>query len=197
MIASRVSRRQRRRRPSRAHAVLVSGERVGQAVVLFTNSGLASADHVLQRDLLQAIFGAAGLAAVLALLTGLAMARRITRPVERIIAGTRAMGRGERTARVGDVAAPGELRELATAFDQMADTLDRQEQLRRDLIADLAHELRTLGRGPAGRATRRCSTGSPSRPRTSWRRCGTRCCGWPAWSVTCRPWPPPTPPRCS
>jgi signal transduction histidine kinase len=53
------------------------------------------------------------------------------------------MGRGERTARVGDVAAPGELRELATAFDQMADTRDRQDQLRRDLVADVAHELRT------------------------------------------------------
>jgi signal transduction histidine kinase len=53
------------------------------------------------------------------------------------------MGSGERTARVGQVASSGELRELATAFDQMADTLDRQEQLRRDLVADVAHELRT------------------------------------------------------
>jgi two-component system sensor histidine kinase BaeS len=129
--------------PEQSAPVTISGERVGQAVVRFTNSGLASADHVLQTDLLQAIFGAAGLAAVLALLTGLAMARRITRPVERIIAVTRAMGRGERAARVGHIAAPGELRELATAFDQMADTRDRQDQLRRDLVADVAHELRT------------------------------------------------------
>jgi signal transduction histidine kinase len=121
----------------------VGGTRVGQTVVRFTNSGLASADRALQSDLLQAIFGAAGLAAVLALITGLAMARRITRPVERIIAVTRAMSRGERTARVGDIVAPGELRELATAFDQMADTRDRQDQLRRDLVADVAHELRT------------------------------------------------------
>jgi signal transduction histidine kinase len=29
------------------------------------------------------------------------------------------------------------------AFDQMAATLDRQDQLRRDLVADVAHELRT------------------------------------------------------
>ena len=129
--------------PEQTAAVQVGGTRVGQIIVRFTNSGLASADHALQSDLLQAIFGAAGLAAVVALLTGLAMARRITRPVERIIAVTRAMGRGERTARVGDVAAPGELRELATAFDQMADTRDRQDQLRRDLVADVAHELRT------------------------------------------------------
>jgi signal transduction histidine kinase len=123
--------------------IVVRGERSGQAYVRFTGSGLASADHALQTALLQAIAGAAGLAALLAMLTGLAVARRITRPVERIIAVTRAMGRGERTARVGQVTAPGELRELATAFDQMADTLDRQEQLRRDLVADVSHELRT------------------------------------------------------
>jgi two-component system, OmpR family, sensor histidine kinase BaeS len=129
--------------PQRSAAVVARGQSAGEVVVRFTNSGLASADHALRSDLLQAIFGAAGLAAVLALFTGLAVARRITRPVERIIAVTRAMGRGERAARVGDIAAPGELRELATAFDQMADSRDRQDQLRRDLVADVAHELRT------------------------------------------------------
>lgn len=54
------------------------------------------------------------------------------------------MGRGDRRARVGDVpGAPAELCELAVTFDQMADTLVAQEQLRRDLVADVAHELRT------------------------------------------------------
>jgi two-component system, OmpR family, sensor histidine kinase BaeS len=123
--------------------VLARGQRVGEASVRFTGSGLASADDALEADLLRAIAGAAGLAALLAMLTGLAVARRITRPVEKIIEVTRAMGRGERSTRVGRVTAPAELRELATAFDQMADTLDRQEQLRRDLVADVAHELRT------------------------------------------------------
>jgi two-component system sensor histidine kinase BaeS len=123
--------------------IMVRGERVGETGIRFTGRGLASADHALEIDLLRAIAGAAGLAALLAMLTGLGVSRRITRPVEQIIAVTRAVGRGQRTARVGTVTAPGELRELATAFDQMADTMDRQEQLRRDLVADVAHELRT------------------------------------------------------
>jgi signal transduction histidine kinase len=121
----------------------VRGVPVGKAMVRFTGAGLGQADHSLQLALLRAIAGTAGLAALAALLTGLAVARPITRPVTRIIAVTRAMGRGDRTARVGPIKAPGELRELATAFDQMADALDRQEQLRRDLVADVAHELRT------------------------------------------------------
>jgi signal transduction histidine kinase len=130
-------------RPQSSAAIIVHGERVGQAVVRFTGSGLGGADQVLQTALLRAIAGAAGLAALLALVTGLAIARRITRPVERLIAVTRAVGRGDRAARVGGIRAPRELSELATAFDQMADTLDREEQLRRDLVADVAHELRT------------------------------------------------------
>ena len=129
--------------PQLTRPVVVHGQRVGVAVVRFTGSGLAAANHTLQTALLRAIAGAAGLAAVLALLTGLAVARRITRPVGELIAVTRAMGRGDRTARVGQIPAPGELRELATAFNQMANTLDRQEQLRRALVADVANELRT------------------------------------------------------
>ena len=129
--------------PQLSKAVVVDGQRVGVAVVRFTGTGLAAASNTLQTALLRAIAGAAGLAAVLALLTGLGVARRITRPVGKLIAVTRAMGRGNRSARVGPIPAPGELRELATAFDQMADTLDRQEQLRRALVADVAHELRT------------------------------------------------------
>ncbi len=116
---------------------------MGEADIQFTGAGLASADHALRADLLRATAEPAGLAALLATVTGLAVARRITLPVERIIAVTRAMGRRQRTARVGQVTTPGELRELAAAFDQMADTLDRQDKLRRDLVADVAHELRT------------------------------------------------------
>ena len=129
--------------PATGAPIVVRGERAGRADVRFTGSGLASADHALRTALLRAIFGAAGLAALLALLTGLAMARRITRPVERIIAVTRRMASGQRAVRVGPLTGPGEVRELAAAFDQMADTMDRQEQLRRDLVADVAHELRT------------------------------------------------------
>jgi two-component system, OmpR family, sensor histidine kinase BaeS len=123
--------------------VVARGHPVGEAVVGFTKAGLSSTNGALLTDLLQAILGAAGIAALLALLAGLALARRLTRPVERMITVTHAMERGERTARVGPITAPPELRDLGTAFDRMADTMDRQEQLRRDLVADVAHELRT------------------------------------------------------
>ena len=49
---------------------------------------------------------------------------------------------GRRDTRV-DADGPGELRTLAEAFNEMADQLDREDRLRRNLVADVAHELRT------------------------------------------------------
>jgi signal transduction histidine kinase len=123
--------------------VLVRGRREGSVFVKLTASGLGGADAVLRTALLRAIAGAAGLAALLALVTGLGVARRITRPVARLIAVTQAMASGDRSARAGEIRAPGELRELAVAFDHMADTLDYEDKIRRDLVASVTHELRT------------------------------------------------------
>lgn len=129
--------------PQTTVPVEAGGRPVGEVRVRFTGAGFLAADRSLQAALFSAIAGAAGLAAVLALVAGLGVAQRITRPVGRLIAVARAMGAGDRAARVGPVRAPGELRELAAAFDQMAAALDRHEQLRRDVVADVAHELRT------------------------------------------------------
>ena len=129
--------------PPASADVLVSGRKVGTVHVSLTSSGLGAADSILRDALLRAIAGTAGLAALLALLTGLGLSRRITRPVARLITVTRAMGSGDRSARAGEIRAPGELRELAAAFDHMADTLDYEDKIRRDLVASVAHELRT------------------------------------------------------
>jgi two-component system sensor histidine kinase BaeS len=128
--------------PRRQEAVVVRRQQIGRVIVRFSG-GLGSADQVLRTDLWRAIAGAAGLAALLALLVALVAARRITSPVARLIQVARAMGGGDWSARAGDVGGPGELRDLAAAFDQMAESLTRQEKVRRNLVADVAHELRT------------------------------------------------------
>jgi two-component system sensor histidine kinase BaeS len=123
--------------------VRLRGMTLGEALVRFSGSGLGGADRTLQSALLRAIATAAALAALVALITGIAIASRLSQPVAHIISVTRSRRAGERAARVGQVRGPAEIRELAMSFDQLADILDRQEQLRRDLVADVAHELRT------------------------------------------------------
>jgi two-component system, OmpR family, sensor histidine kinase BaeS len=124
--------------------LVLDGQRIGTLLVRFTGQGLTSSADNLRTSLVRAVIGAAGLAALLGLAAALLVSRRISRPVMRLIESARAMGGGDRHARVGEVpGAPAELRELAVTFDQMADALVTQEQLRRDLVADVAHELRT------------------------------------------------------
>jgi two-component system, OmpR family, sensor histidine kinase BaeS len=122
--------------------VIVGHRRVGTVAVRFRN-GISQADQQLRTEFWRAIAGAAGLAAVLALVVAIAMSRRITRPVVRLIDAADAVGAGDAAARVGSVRGPVELVDLAATFDKMADELARQEQLRRILVADVAHELRT------------------------------------------------------
>jgi two-component system, OmpR family, sensor histidine kinase BaeS len=122
--------------------VMVDGRRVGTVSVRF-RPGLGPVDGRLRAEFWHAIAGAAGLAALLALVVAIVVSRRLTRPVDRLIEVANAVGGGDRSARVGQLRGPTELVNLAETFDEMADTLDREEQLRRYLVADVAHELRT------------------------------------------------------
>jgi signal transduction histidine kinase len=86
----------------------------------------------------------AGLAA--ALLASLALTasvvRRVLAPVSVLTAGARALATGRLDARV-PVDRGDELGELASSFNSMAEALERNEAARRDLVSDVAHELRT------------------------------------------------------
>ena len=78
-----------------------------------------------------------------AVIAGIVFARRITRPVIALTGAARAMASGQHGVRVADVEAPGELGDLSRTFNHMADTLELEDHLRRVLVADVAHELRT------------------------------------------------------
>lgn len=89
------------------------------------------------------------LAAVVAILVALVMAwyvsGRISRPLVRLTEVTRSFAAGNRDARSlpADTTAPGELGELARAFDATAEDVARSERTRQRMAADVAHELRT------------------------------------------------------
>lgn len=70
------------------------------------------------------------------------LSRRVLGPVETLTVAVRQMERGDLTQRV-EARSGDEIGELARAFNAMAETIARDEQLRRDLVNDVAHELRT------------------------------------------------------
>jgi signal transduction histidine kinase len=75
------------------------------------------------------------------LLGGLAF-RRLGTPFADIMSATDAIARGDLSVRLRENI-PGELGSLARRFNNMTAELERAEQQRRNLTADIAHELRT------------------------------------------------------
>ena len=82
---------------------------------------------------------ASGVAAVL---LSLVLSRRILGPVEALTAAARRMEGGDLEQRV-EVQSRDEIGELAQAFNSMAEGLSHLERLRRNMVTDVAHELRT------------------------------------------------------
>jgi two-component system sensor histidine kinase BaeS len=88
------------------------------------------------------VAGAALVALAAALAVSGYVSRRLIRPLVALAAAARRFAAGDRAARAR-LDAPGELGEVAHAFDTMADGVVRAERVRRRLAADVAHELRT------------------------------------------------------
>lgn len=94
-------------------------------------------DNVFRASLLSAL--AAGGAA---LLVGIVLSRGLTRPIRALTEATQQMTKGELGTQV-DVRGEDEIGRLATAFNQMSHDLAEASQKRKQLTADIAHDLRT------------------------------------------------------
>ena len=124
-------------------AIVVDGETVG--TLLFVNdmrlqmrpSGdqfLARLDNIFTYSLLGT--------ALLALTLGLLLSRYLTRPIRELTVATRAVAMGD-LGQVVPIRSKDELGELAISFNSMNENLARSRNLRRQMTADIAHELRT------------------------------------------------------
>jgi two-component system sensor histidine kinase BaeS len=78
---------------------------------------------------------------IVSLILGLLLTRSLTRPVHDLTTATRAMAQGRLEQRV-PVHSADELGELAQAFNHMSADLARANQSRRQMTADIAHDLR-------------------------------------------------------
>ncbi len=82
------------------------------------------------------------LAVGLALIITFFISRRITSPIRALTNSARRLGKGDFSQRV-NIKSKDEVGELAQTFNLMAGNLEHTEKLRRNMVADVAHELRT------------------------------------------------------
>ena len=81
---------------------------------------------------------------LLAVIACSALMRRTSQPLKDLAGAARRFGHGNLDARVKlDEHNPAEIEELAVAFNNMADSLEKSEQQRKEFIANVSHELKT------------------------------------------------------
>jgi len=102
----------------------------------------AQLDDAMNRSLNQGLAIAAAVALAVGVAASILLARQVSGPASQMARASKRIARGEYTGRVAP-AGPPEFVELAASFNAMAGSLEGVERRRRELIGDVAHELRT------------------------------------------------------
>lgn len=124
-------------------AIDVNGARVGTLILVPDAPGYGGPEGAAFLGRLNTAFWLSALgAAIIALLLGGLLANALTRPLKQLTQATHAIARGQLHQQV-TVHSKDEIGELAQAFNRMSADLARVSQLRRQMTADIAHDLRT------------------------------------------------------
>jgi signal transduction histidine kinase len=115
--------------------------RIGDSSVYFLPRP-ETRDTTFPTSVNRSLIAGVAVAALLAIAVMMTLFRRVFAPVEELTRGARALAEGKLDARV-DVRGRDEVAELASAFNGMAEALERNEKARRNMVSDVAHELRT------------------------------------------------------
>jgi signal transduction histidine kinase len=129
---------------NRGIPIEVNDEQVGQIIFAegMSRGNLQPPRNDFSTRVNQAIFLAALGATAVSLIIGVVLARGLTKPIQEITQATRSVAQGDLTQQV-PVRSDDELGELATSFNQMSADLAKSRDLRRQMTADIAHDLRT------------------------------------------------------
>ncbi len=121
------------------HPIFWTGKEIGRLEVRFLRPTKETIFiYRSNQFLLGSIFVLGGLAFILSVI----FSRRLTRPIKRVAAAAEAISEGQLNSRVA-VSGRDEISRLAETFNRMAQALESQESLRKKLISNVAHELRT------------------------------------------------------
>jgi len=130
------------RRGSAERAVVVDGKTVGWVVMAPFQNVSEAGDQRFQQNQARASWVIGGLCVLLAAGIAWWIARVLLAPVKRVAGATHRLAAGDYESRVA-VSSNDEVGQLARDFNSLAHTLQRNEQMRREFMADVSHELRT------------------------------------------------------
>jgi signal transduction histidine kinase len=120
----------------------VAGQPIGKVIIGEALGLLNEQQQQTLSTLSLGLITSGGLAATLAIGFAMLVSWQITRPVQQLMVGVKRLAAREWNEPL-QIVAHNEFGELTTAFNHMAHEVTRQEAIRRQMVADVAHDLRT------------------------------------------------------
>ena len=123
--------------------IILDGVKIGQLIINKEKSlDIINIEQQFIKSVYTSNIFSAAIAVIAAAILGIVISGKMTKPLEKLIIGIKHLAKGDTSYRV-KVNTQDEFSQLAESFNEMAQELKKNEEVRKGLVADVAHELRT------------------------------------------------------
>ncbi|MBW7571468.1 HAMP domain-containing histidine kinase [Caproiciproducens sp. AGMB10547] len=128
----------------KTYSLKSGGQEVGHAELGYYGPYYFTDNDIAFLNSLNSILIAVGvLSLIMALILGAFMAKRVSGPISKSIRAAGQIAKGNFQQRITESSGTREMAQLTDTINHLADSLEKQQDLRKRMAADVAHELRT------------------------------------------------------
>ncbi|WP_053368105.1 HAMP domain-containing sensor histidine kinase [Bacillus sp. FJAT-27245] len=127
---------------SKPYPLLVGDKRVGEVIAIYPRGFIKDESTFLQTIQLY-IYGAVCLTVIIAIIFSMFFSKTLTSGLKKLQFAANQLQNHDLEIRIPLRGLPEEVKQLAISFNNLAESLSKEEMLRKQFTGDLAHELRT------------------------------------------------------
>jgi signal transduction histidine kinase len=128
---------------SKPYTLTVNNKIIGKLVAIYPEKIIDNDDYTFLQTIQYYIYASVCLAIVLAILFSMIFSKKLTSGLKKLSFATKELRQHNLDIRIPLSGLPTEVKELAISFNKLAESLAKEELLRKQFTGDLAHELRT------------------------------------------------------
>jgi signal transduction histidine kinase len=127
---------------SKSYTLMVNKKVIGKLTSIYPE-GLIDDEYTFIQTIQLYIYAAVILTIVLAIIFSMIFSKKLTSGLKKLSFATKELRQHNLDIRIPLTGLPSEVKELAVSFNKLAESLAKEELLRKQFTGDLAHELRT------------------------------------------------------
>lgn len=127
---------------TKPYVLMVNNKVIGKLIAIYPE-GLIADQYTFLQTIQLYIYASVCLTIVLAIVFSMIFSKKLTSGLKKLSFATKELRQHNLDIRIPLTGLPSEVKELAISFNKLAESLAKEEMLRKQFTGDLAHELRT------------------------------------------------------